>query len=131
MRATCHVDVAPRGLTSRAGWRNQHSGSSQDSDRCSVCRPTDELQARDEATGIQAPYGAPGAVTMNTWRRIAIAAGAILLLAGCSSCPSANANLIKPTGAADVLTLSMRDAMIAVALTAPRSATTAQEGGRR
>jgi hypothetical protein len=89
---------------------------------------------------------------MNTWRRIAIAAGAILLLAtgtqamqpadrlivvelftgqGCSSCPSANANLIKPTGAADVLTLSMRDAMIAAALTSPRSATTAQEGGRR
>jgi hypothetical protein len=56
---------------------------------------------------------------MNTWRRIAIAAGAILLLAtgtqaiaagrpaavvelftsqGCSSCPSANANLIKLSG---------------------------------
>lgn len=42
-----------------------------------------------------------------------------------------NANLIKPTGAVDVLTFSMRDAMIAAALTAPRSATTAQEGGRR
>jgi hypothetical protein len=77
---------------------------------------------------------------MNTWRRIAIAAGAILLLAtGTQAMQPAdrssswsysrvraprrvrrpNANLIKPTGAADVLTLSMRDAMIAAAMTAP------------
>jgi hypothetical protein len=36
-----------------------------------------------------------------------------------------HANLIKLSGAADVLTLSMRDAMIAAALSAPRSATAA------
>ncbi len=83
---------------------------------------------------------------MNTGRRIAIVAEAILLLAtrtqaiaagrplvvvglftrqGRSSCPSTNANLIKPTGATDVLTLNMRDAMIGAALSAPRSETAA------
>jgi hypothetical protein len=88
---------------------------------------------------------------MSTWRRIAIAAGAILFLAtgtqaiaagrpvavvelftsqGCSSCPSANANLIKLSGAADA-DAPYGDAMIAAALTAPRSATTKQKGGRR
>jgi hypothetical protein len=43
VRKASLVDFAPRGLTSHARWRNQRLGSSQDSDRCSVCRPTDEL----------------------------------------------------------------------------------------
>jgi hypothetical protein len=93
------------GAVRRAGSSdNEHRET--DSDRCGS-----DLASCDKNAGLAA--GRPLVVVGLFTRQ------------GRSSCPSANANLIKPTGATDVLTFNMRDAMIGAALSAPRSETAA------